>query len=176
MYRNHKFMLFGISILAGLVCCLLKLRITTVSSDVISVVSISSALYLAAYAGIQSSTELKERLKAQDSILHDRTQRFVLNSYFKVALILNVMTIVFVCASGMVAERIAQFDAQTGNCLVNQFIEYFSNQAVSGKEIPCAWLWAELLLNFSSISLFVANLIQMCFIGKFVVNRIPFDR
>ena len=31
-------------------------------------------------------------------------------------------------------------------------------------------------LNFSSISLFVANLIQMCFIGKFVVNRIPFDR
>ena len=37
-------------------------------------------------------------------------------------------------------------------------------------------LWAELLLNFSSISLFVANLIQMCFIGKFVVNRIPFDR
>lgn len=176
MYRKHRVMLFWFSVLAGMVCCLLELRITAIASDVISVVSISSALYLAAYAGIQASTELREKLKEPDSILRHRTQRFVLNSYFKAALVLNVVTIVSVCASSMVADRIAQFEAQSGNCVVKRLVELFSNQPVQKQEISSVWSWAEFLLNFSSTSLFVANLIQMCFIGKFVVNRIPFDK
>ena len=176
MYKRHRAMLFWFSVLAGVVCCLLELRITAIASDVISVVSISSALYLAAYAGIQASTELRERLKEPDDILKHRTQRFVLNSYFKVALVLNVVTIVSVCASSMVADRIAQFEIQSSNCVVQQLIEHFSRQPVQKRELPSAWSWAEFLLNFSSTSLFVANLIQMCFIGKFVVNRIPFDK
>lgn len=176
MYRKHKATLIWLSVLAGVVCCLLELHITAIASDVISVVSISSALYLAAYAGIQASTELRGRLKEPDNIQKHRTQRFVLNSYFKVALVLNVVTIVSVCASSMVADRIAQFESQSGNCVVKQLIEHFSKQPVQEQEMSSVWLWAELLLNFSSISLFVANLIQMCFIGKFVVNRIPFDK
>ena len=101
MYKKHRAMLFCFSVLVGIVCCLLELRITAIASDVISVVSISSALYLAAYAGIQASTELRERLKEPDGIQKHRTQRFVLNSYFKAALVLNVVTIVSVCASSM---------------------------------------------------------------------------
>lgn len=60
--------------------------------------------------------------------------------------------------------------------MVKQLIEHFLKQPVQKQEMSSAWLWAEFLLNFSSTSLFVANLIQMCFIGKFVVNRIPFDK
>lgn len=176
MYKKHRAILFWFSFLAGVVCCLLELRITAIASDVISVVSISSALYLAAYAGIQASTELRERLKEPDDILRHRTQRFVLNSYFKVALVLNVVTIVSVCASSMVADRIAQFEVQSGYCVIKRLVDYFSNQPVQKQEMSSAWAWAEFLLNFSSTSLFAANLIQMCFIGKFVVNRIPFDR
>lgn len=91
-------------------------------------------------------------------------------------LVLNVVTIVSVCASSMIADRIAQFEAQSGHCVVKQLIEHFSKKPIQKQEMSSAWLWAEFLLNFSSTSLFVANLIQMCFIGKFVVNRIPFDK
>ena len=176
MYKKHRAMLFCFSIFAGMVCCLLELRITAIASDVISVVSISSALYLAAYAGIQASTELREKLKELDGILQHRTQRFVLNSYFKIALVLNVATIVSVCASSMVADRIAQFEVQSGCCVVKQLMEHFFNLPVQKQEISSVWSCVELLLNFSSTSLFVANLIQMCFIGKFMANRILFDK
>lgn len=176
MYKKHRIVLFLFSVLAGVVCCLFELRITAIASDVISVVSISSALYLAAYAGIQASTDLRERLKEPDSILQHRTQRFVLNSYFKVALVLNVATIISVCVNSMVVDRIVQFEVQSRNCMVEQLADLFLNKPVQKQELSTAWLWAKLLLNFSSTSLFIANIIQMCFIGKFVVNRIAFDK
>ena len=98
-----------------------------------------------------------------------------MNSYIKTALVLNVITIVFVCVNSMVADRVMQFEAQSGNCVIKQFVEYISNQPVQKEKVPSIWLWLKSTLNFVSTSLFVANLIQMCFIGKFVTNRILFD-
>lgn len=176
MYKKHRTILFVFSILSGMICCLLGLRIVSIASDVISVVSISSALYLAAYAGIQASTELREKLKEPDEILRHRTQRYVLNSYFKVALILNVVTIISVCASSMVADRIVQIEPQLSSHFIKCLVEHFKNNNTRPHSLPLVWHWADIILNFSSITLFVANLIQMTFIGKFVVNRIPFDK
>ena len=176
MYKKHQIILASLSILIGVFCCLLRFRITAISSDVISVVSISSALYLAAFAGIQASSNLREKLKEPDTIIPHRTQRFVLNCYFKVALVLNVVTIISVSASNMVADRIAQLDLLTNASLIQYILDYALKRPVQPKERLSAWVWADFILNFSSTSLFVANLIQMCFIGKFVVNRIPFDK
>ena len=175
MYKKHKVMLFMFSIVVAAVFALLDLHINSIASDVISVVSISSALYLAAYAGIQASVHLKEKLKEPDSILKHRTQRVVLNSYIKTALVLNVITIVFVCVNSVVADRVMQFEAQSGSCVIKQFMEYISKQPVQKETVPSIWLWVKRVLNLMSTALFVANLIQMCFIGKFVTNRILFD-
>lgn len=176
MYKKHIVILISLSFLTGLICYLLELRVGSIASDVISVVSISSALYLAAYAGIQASNELKERLKQPDKILKHRTQRFVLNQYFKVALLLNVVTIISVCAYSLVTDRIAEFKPRFDCSIVNQYGECFSNTHAQTQKVPSVWTCAGLLLNFMSLSLFTANLIQMSFIGIFVVNRIPFDK
>lgn len=175
MYKRDRIILLLVSIIIGGICCLLKLRILAIASDIISVVSISSALYLAAYAGIQASTNLREKLKGIDTKLTDRTQRYVLNSYIKVALILNIVTIISVCASVMISDRIAQYAALT-DCLLWRIVSQLSSNAELLVEMPLAWIAAQEIFNFMSAALFAANLIQMSFIGVFIVNRIAFDQ
>lgn len=175
MYKRDRIILSLASIIIGSICCLLKLRIISIASDIISVVSISSALYLAAYAGIQASTNLREKLKEIDPKLPHRTQRYVLNSYFKVALILNIVTIVSVCVIMMISDRIAQYTAST-DCLLWSIVSQLNNNTELLTETPMAWIAAQEVFNFMSAALFVANLIQMCFIGAFIVNRIAFDQ
>ena len=176
MYPKHRIILILISILVGLSSTLLKLQIVSISSDVISVVSISSALYLAAYAGIQASTKLRDNLKKMDPVFTHRTERYVINSYFKVALVLNLITIILICASRMVYDRIFNYKFESGTYVVDFLLNLLTKKHSQVYSIPNIWSIVDFLLNFCSTSLFTANLIQMSFIGEFVVNRIAFDK
>lgn len=176
MYKKHKIALGVLSVAVGLICSCIGLRVVSISSDIISVVSISSALYLATYAGIQASTTLRDKLMELDAVHKHRTQRAVLNSYIRVALILNIVTIIFVCANSMVNDKIAQYDISSGLKLLNCILLSIQCSFAFSPSVPTVWLIAEKVLNFSATALFVANLVQMYWIGLFVINRISFDK
>lgn len=176
MYKKHKITLGVLSVAVGLICSFIGLRVVCISSDIVSVVSISSALYLATYAGIQASTMLRDKLMELDTVHKHRTQRAVLNSYIQVALVLNIVTIIIVCANSMVSDKIAQYDIPSELKLLNCILPSMQCKFNFSPSVPTVWLITERILNFSATALFVANLVQMYWIGLFVVNRISFDK
>lgn len=177
MYTKHQVILILFSIIAGVICCVLEFNLVIITSDIVSVVSISSALYLAAYAGIQASPELRKRLKVTDDILKNKSQLTIINNYIKVALVLNIVTIISVCTNSLISDRIVRLGIESGCYTIRQLVECCMD-AVSLKQdiISITWLSSGVLFNSLSASLFTANLVQMSFIGKFVVNRIGFDK
>ncbi len=173
MYKKHKIALVIISCLSGGLVCLLGLHIVSIASEIINVVAISSALYLAAYAGIQASPVLRENLKKTDIVNKDRSQRYILNSYIKAALLFNILTIIFGCSSMLVADKIAQSSSSIS--VIEEFQTWLSGDVAVGKPYLRPWEIVYNILNFLSTALFTANLVQMSHIGKFMANRILFD-
>lgn len=175
MYKKHRWLLLILSLAIGIGSILLCFDFSSISSDVISVVSISSALYLAAYAGIQASPELRKKLKEVDTVRKDKSQIYILNSYIKTALVLNVLAIIIACISQLVDGRIAH----NYNCVhMNLCLHDLAEKSCLCSSSNCTDLWkiTKAVTSFLGVSIFSANLIQMCFIGKFVINRIAFDK
>lgn len=174
MYPSHKMILVFLSAAIGVIACLLGFRIEVLSSDVISVISFSSALYLAAYAGIQASPALKKKLNEVDPVLTHRKQLYVINCYIKVALVLNIFTIVVICINTLVLDRMTLIPGSSSqlSCVLKLLDHNVSDN------YPANRIWDNIqrFINQIAFISFTANIIQMCFIGKFIVNRIPFDK
>ena len=177
MYKVHKRIIWGLSILVGILSWILQFRYAAIASDVISVISIAAALYLATYAGIQASPKIRQALNELDGVRKDKKQLFVLNTYIKTALILNLITIVLSCLMLLVTDRIESISAtETG--VIPKIAEIAGQGKDNGMNTAENEIWtmASRIVGCVGMALFTANLVQMWFVGRFVVNRLAFDK
>lgn len=177
MYKVHKRIIWGLSILVGILSWILQFRYAAIASDVISVISIAAALYLATYAGIQASPKIRQELNELDGVRKDKKQLFVLNTYIKTALILNLVTIVLSCLMLLATDRIESICA-TDTGIIQKIAQIALQTKVNGVNTAeyKIWTMASRVIGCVGMALFTANLVQMWFVGRFVVNRLAFDK
>lgn len=127
-----------------------QLDFSVLASDAINIMAVASAVYFAAYAGVQSSEKLAKRLKAPDKYLPHKDQQYVFNSYVKCALINGFITIVLSSLILLVGNLNSEENAML-------FMLYR-------------------LLSAISIGFMATNFFSMWKIGVFLVNRVGFNR
>lgn len=176
MYSEHKWTILFISFVTGILTVVFELQYSEIASDVISVISIASAIYLAAYAGIQASPKLLQELKKPDKKKKGKSQLFVINAYIKCALGLGLITI----AVSSLSILLAAHDSQIGWSIIQRFWDYINETIVTKEFRFPSWeaLRSSFVLFVSIVGmmLFSANLSFMWVIGLFIVNRMAFNK
>ena len=177
MYKVHKRIIWSVSILVGILSWVFQFRYVAIASDVISVISIAAALYLATYAGIQASPKIRQALNERDGVRKDKKQLFVLNSYIKTALVLNLFTIVLSCLMLLAKDRTESICATEAGIIqmITQSVLQTKGNAINTTEYKL-WTIVSRVISCGGMALFTANLVQMWFVGRFVVNRLAFDK
>lgn len=166
MYPKHKAMLRAWFFLIAVGSFILKLEYAVIASDAINVIAVASAVYFAVYAGIQGSDKMQEVLKQTDHIRKDETQLGVINSYLKAALVIGVLTILFSILFRVLDERFFTATTQsltTGGILI-------TNETSKLCQI------VERLLSALGMGMLSISFATMWMIGKFMVNRIAFNK
>jgi hypothetical protein len=173
MYKKDIIGRILLFIIVSCVSFFFKLNYLSIASYAINIVSIASAVYLAAYAGIQASPKLKETLKLPDGLIKNKTQRMIFNSYAKNALIIGFLTMIF-------SIVVILYDDKLG---LQQ--TYLNIQQVSDPNVryvqqianTCGVVtMVEYIISSIAMGLFSINFMAMFNIGKFVINRLSFDR
>lgn len=153
MYKLHKIIQIFVFIFISLLSFFIKIDYSSIASDSIEVVSIALAVYLAAYAGLQGDSNLAKSLRTkEDKKVKTKTQLGVFNSYIKTALLIGLSTIV-------ISFTIIVID------------KYFSLDTTI--TIKTDWYY---VLSSISFALFALNLVLICLIGRFIINRISWDK
>lgn len=176
MYEKHKKRISLICLFTGIVSYIAQFQYSVIASDVISVISIASAVYLAAYAGIQASPKLLEELKKPDPVKKDKSQLFVINTYIKNALGLGLITIAVSCLAMLVASRDTQIEWDVFGIVLEHIGLMVSQKRVILPSLMGICNAVHVLISFAGIVLFAANLSFMWIIGLFVVNRMAYSK
>ena len=155
MYTIHKVILFIAVLAAWIGSCALKLDFTPVASSGVDFISICTAVYLAIYPAIQGNAKLVEKLRKQDDVRRDKSEIGVLNAYIIVGLIIGFISIIAFCSVLVVNDR--------GGTIT----ELLTKQ----RTVPF-WRYA---LSSTCYALFAGDLVQIFWIGRFIVNRVAFD-
>jgi len=147
MYVKDKWLISILWLVTSGLAFTFELDFSVLASDAINIMAIASAVYFAAYAGVQSSEKLAERLKAQDKYLPRKDQQYVFNTYVKCALLNGFTTIVLSSLVLLVADALKD----EGNIIYQ-------------------------LLSAASLGFMATNFFSMWKIGVFLVNRVGFNR
>lgn len=150
MYKYSVVITAIVFAVVSIISYILSLDHQYIASAVIDIMAIASAIYLAIYPLLQSSDELRKRLMAPDKILKRKSQMGVINTYLKVGLIMGIVSIGLGCTTLLI---------------VGSYKE-------SIKELP---MWYRI---YSSICIgqFAMNFPLLWYVGKFMVNRVAFNR
>lgn len=176
MYEKHKKRISLICLFTGIVSYIAQFQYSVIASDVISVISIASAVYLAAYAGIQASPRLLQELKKPDPVRKDKSQLFVINAYIKNALGLGLITIVVSCLAMLVASRDTQIEWDVFRIILEHIGLMITQKRVVLPSIAGICNVMHVFISFVGMVLFAANLAFMWVIGLFVVNRMAYQK
>lgn len=155
MYTIHKVILFIAAFAAWIGSFVLKIDFTPVASSGVDFISICTAVYLAVYPAIQGNAKLVEKLRKQDDIRRDKSEIGVLNAYIIVGLIIGFISIIAFCSVLVVNDKVGTIS------------ELLTKQCT----IP-VWRY---VLSSSCYALFAGDLVQLFWIGRFIVNRVAFD-
>lgn len=150
MYKRHIIIIMIVCAIVGGLSYYLKLDYNKIADAEIDIMSIASALYLAIYPLLQGSETLIKRLQVPDKLLPLNTQMGVLNAYIKIGLIMGIISIILGCIDLLIVGSI------------------FENI----EEQP---LWYS-LFSALAIAQFSGNFPLLWFVGKFMVNRVAFNR
>lgn len=167
MYRKHKVLLMAVFIVVVAISYFFKFQYSYIASDAINAIAITSAIYLAAYAGIQASPSLRNALKASDGVRKDKSQLYVINTYIKTALMLGVITIVVSCIVILISERINEM-----SILIAEQQRMESNIL----RFSPAWNHVTSIISLLGMGLFFIDLTLVWIIGVFIANRIAYNK
>lgn len=154
MYKKSKVEMLVVFVVFTGISYILEINYTAIASEAINILAIASAIYLAAYAGVQSNPELSEKLKIADKYMRSKSELYIFNTYIKTALIFGFVTI-----------AISVYILLLSNKLGIDKLQYSS-------PIP-------LLFRISSsiaIGVFAINFVSMWKIGELIVKRIAYGK
>lgn len=155
MYRAHKFILLLAIVTAWIGSFFLKLDFTPIASSGIDLIAICTAVYLAVYPEIQGNQVLCEKLKKQDKKIPEKSEMGVLNAYIIAGLVLGLISIIAFCLILVINDR---------NTAITDLI--------SMKKPVAIWRY---WLSSACYALFAADLVQIFWIGRFIVNRVAYN-
>ena len=155
MYKAHKFILSFSIVAAWTGSFFLKIDFTPIASAGIDLIAICTAVYLAVYPAIQGNQTLCEKLNKQDKKIRNKSEIGVLNTYIIVGLILGLISIIAFCALLVINDR---------NKAITDLIAAQSHVAI--------WHYC---LSSTCYALFAADLVQIFWIGRFIVNRVTYN-
>lgn len=151
MYLRHKLVTYIVSLLICIVSYFLHFQFATIVGSIIDIAAIASAIYLGIYPLLQGNERLQTNLSKQDSLLPQKTQMGVLNSYIKRGLLTNLVCIVYSLLFVVINGKYESIWVETESILLG-------------------------LLSSFGFLITVLNLFYMFWIGKFMVNRVAFSK
>ena len=173
MYKEHKALLWIVFFIVAIITFIFDLHYSEIASDAINVVAIASAVYLAVYAGIQSSETLFNRLKNEpDRRLPGKSELGVINTYIKYSLTIGFITMIISIIVILLHTRFNEsIDVDTHNLV--SFIKALSATKIEPSPIV---IYAQRALSSLGMGTFAMSFVLMWEVGKFIVNRIAFSR
>lgn len=172
MYKGHKFFLKVLFAFSAVAAYLLNFRYAVIASDVIGVVSIASAVYLAVYTGIQSSSKLREALTVRDKEIACKTELGVINTYIKCALVVSTISIIVSLLVLLLDDRFFSGAGERDLCEVISKLFKQMNELAEPSSIMEI---LERIISALGIGMLSVSFATMWMVGRFMVNRIPYD-
>jgi len=173
MYKEHAGLLKILFVVSVTIAYLLNFRYSVIASDVISIMSITSAVYLAVYAGIQSSDQLKEALRVRDRKIPTKTELGVINTYIKHALIVSTIAIVLSILVLLLDDRF--FNAANKSSVYERISQWLKSETKDAEKISTMKMF-ERIISSVGLGILSVNFAAMWMVGGFMVNRIFYDR
>lgn len=97
MYKKHRTVIVMLFILISVVGYLCGIKYELIASEVITIISIALAVYIASFSQLASSQLAKEMKVTSDKIIPGKSQLGVIAQYLKAALVFGLLSIVIRC-------------------------------------------------------------------------------
>ena len=152
MYKSDRAVIAGLFLSTLSVALWSEIDYVAIASEVISIVSIASAVYFAAYAGIQRNEKFAEKLKRAVDPKNGKSELYTINAYLKTALGVGIVSIICSIVMILFREQVSWYDMFQKN--LKAHIYY--------------------VLSACSLGLFVMNIPLMIRIVQFIVVRIAY--
>lgn len=150
MYKKHIVFMIIVAVTMTVISYVLSLDYQYISSAVIDIMAIASAIYLAIYPLLQSSDTLLKKLMNPDIKLKRKSQMGVLNTYLKVGLIMGIVSIGLGCVTLLI---VGSYENK-----INEFPTWYR------------------IYSSACIGQFAMNFPLLWYVGEFMVNRVAFNR
>ncbi|MBP3427695.1 MAG: hypothetical protein J6M47_05490 [Clostridia bacterium] len=152
MYKSDRAVIVGLFLCTLSVALWLEIDYIAIASEVISIVSIASAVYFAAYAGIQSNEKFAEKLKRVVDPKNGKSELYTINAYLKTALGVGIVSIICSIVMILLREQVSWYDMFQKNFRAHIYH----------------------VLSACSLGLFAINIPLMIRIVQFIVVRIAY--